>query len=506
MEQDLVITIDIGTTTIKACLWGTSLEAPLAVRSIEYALDAADGRIEVAPEVYLDAVRGVLGALVGEVGSAERIRAVCCTTQGETLIAVDADGTPLGNAIVWLDSRAGSDAARLEEHLGSERVYRTTGVARLTGAVPVAKVAMLRRTDPARYHGAVRFLLLEDFVVSALTGRTVTTPSLQTSTGWFDVGADDYWDAALRAAGIAREQLPDLVESGTTVGAVLPSWCRVTGLADGTVVIAGAMDQTAAALAAGVTGPGVANVTFGTALTVTATLDVVPEPHPDGHRTTFYRHVVPQRLLAIEFLPTGAVVLRWLRDLLGRERHDYADLDALAEVVAPGAGGVLALAHLASAADPAGDAPGGFLGVGMDTGPGHLVRGVMEATAFELHTMLGRLADAGCRPEDLRTSGGGARSGVWQRITADVCGIPLTPLTQSEASSAGAALLALWGSGLRHRGQGLDLSGSPRLHPDPSLRETYDRGMRRSARVGAALAAAWPDPLPLDPTPEGRSR
>jgi xylulokinase len=442
MAAELLLTFDVGTTAVKSVLWDTTIR-PLAVHRQEYSLQTVDDRVEVSPGRYRELIaHGAREVLDGV--DAGRVSAICLTTQGETLVPVDREGRPLGPAIVWLDARASAEAQALRERFDADHFYRHTGIPLLDGTAPLAKAAQLAPLLH-RTHGA-RLLLLEDYLVQWLTGRTVTNRSLQTSTGWFDLETDDYWDEALLAAGLDRELLPELLDSGQRIGTLLPGVAAELGLDPTVVVVSGAMDQAAAALGTGLSEPGVLGVSFGTALVVAGLVSGPADAA--APRPTVYRNALPGPMLGILFEPTSGALLRWLRTLLdpdGSGRPSYADLDALAAHVAPGSGGVLALPLFGGADGPS---RGALLGLGLGSDRAQLWRSLLEATSFALRELVDAFAAFGAPVTELRSSGGGSGSPLWQAIAADICEVPVRPLPFGEAASTGAALLCAWGAGL----------------------------------------------------------
>lgn len=486
MSGDLLLTFDVGTTTIKTVLWDESLTA-LRLHRAEYPLTTASSRIEVPPRVYTDAIVAGAHHVLRSI-DAGRVGALTFTTQGETLIVVGPDGSPQGNAIVWLDDRAQAEAQYLGRQLDPDSFYTATGLPELNGAVPLAKARQWEHSsDGAR---GARLLLLEDYLVHWLTGATVGNRSLHTSTGWFDLRTDDYWEDALAAAGIPRARLPELIGSGRPIATVLPERAHELGISRAAVVVSGAMDQAAAALGSGLDSPGVAGVAFGTALVVTAPSSALP--HHLALRPTVYRHAVDGSYLTLLIAQTSGALLRWLRDLLS-DNLDYAELDQFAAQVPPGSDGLLALPFFEGGYGPEAHAQGGLLGLTLGTGRGHLARSLLEGTSYALRDLLGTLAALGIATAQLRTSGGGSRSRLWQSIAADVCQVPLTPLPSSEAASAGAALLAGWGSGLIEPGvDPRELSGLEPVLPHDV--PAYAAGHARYRRALDALRPFWPYP------------
>ncbi len=489
-RRDLVVTLDVGTTAVKAAVWDSALAAPLALVRDEYGLITDGETVEVDPTTYLEAIARTLPRALGDY--APRVRALAFASQGETMMLVDRSGVPVSRAIVWLDARADAEAELLRDRLGDR--HRITGIPHITAELPLAKAMRLSVDHPGVLESGGLILLLEDYLVATLTGRVVTTPAHQTSTGWFDLQSDGYDDVALEAAGLTSAALPPLVEPGTPIGTVRPEWATVLGLPDGVLVVAGAMDQTAAALGAGALQPGVAAVSLGTALVAAVSTDVLPEGRDDRPRLTVYRHTQPGRFLVLEFLPTGAALIAWLRRIVGGDL-DYPALDALAAAIAPGSDGVIALPTFEGALASDADAPatGALLGLTTGTTTGHLARALMEAVAFALRDVLDGLAASGLDPTELRLAGGGALSRVWPQLVADVCERPFTRLSHGEAASAGAALLACWGSGLLPAGHDPRVLAGTALVPDPTSREIYAHARRRAADATQALMPWWRD-------------
>lgn len=492
MDRDLVVTVDVGTTALKVAIWDPEVAQPLATHIEEYTLSTEGRAVECDANVYLDAMtRGVSRVIAN--GLAGRVLAITIVTQGETLVLVDEANTPLGPAIVWLDTRADEEAKELRDRLQHTEFRRVTGLPALTGGTPVAKLHHLgRQTDQVVPAGGA-ILLLEDFLVAQLSGRRVSNPSIQSSTGWFDIRIDDYWDDGLRAVGLRREQLPALGPSGSVIGAMLPAWTERLGLPDGVAVVSGGMDQCAAALGAGAVESGVASVTFGSALAVVATVDSAPTTSSSS--LTIYRHVIPRRWLVLEFLPTGAILFAWLRRLLSGSGGDidYQQLDALARTVPIGSDGVVALPQFEGDTAGAGDTStsGGFLGLTLATTAGHLVRSLMESTAFVLGDALCELDRHGVEVSRVLSSGGGSRSTTWQQIVSDACRVELHRLQVEEATSRGAALLAHWGMGTVPFGVDPTPPAAEVVAPTRHHADAYGLAQRRYRAALDAARSFW---------------
>ncbi len=132
--MDYFLTFDIGTTSVKTCVFDQSLRMRGHANG-EYQLIAEKpGFVELVPETYFQAILGGAKQAIANAGiAAVDIVSISCSTQGETLIPISRNGASLRNAIVWLDERAAGQAARLGARFPAERFYRETGLPELNG-------------------------------------------------------------------------------------------------------------------------------------------------------------------------------------------------------------------------------------------------------------------------------------------------------------------------------------------------------------------------------------
>lgn len=479
-----ILVFDVGTSAVKTVLFDESLR-PLAVSTAEYAVRAAGVCVEAAPEDYFAAMRqGVACAADGRA-----VDALVLTTQGETLLPVDAHGAALSNAIVWLDARAHAEAAQLSHAIDSGRFYQTTGLPGISAALPLCKLLWLRTHAPACFSKASQLLLLEDYLRLRLTGVAATHASLLTSTGYLDLHTGRYWEEALALAGIPAALLPPVLPSGAHCGDLTREGAALLGLPSGIPVYTGAMDQTAALLAAAAGRDGTVCETVGTAHVVAA---ATRRPRFDpARRVTIYRHALDDTFLYLPIGNTAGMALKWFRREFGQPGETYAALDALAAGVPAGCEGVTFLPFLSGCADPEPlpDATACLFGMRLSTGCAHAARAIMESTGYELRQFLALLAAFGCDTGRIVALGGGARSPFWLQMRADISGHTLETPACAEAAAAGAALLAAWGAGLVPRGTYPPslAQANARYAPNRALQPAYDAGFSRYAALFDAL-------------------
>ncbi len=484
-----ILTLDIGTTAIKVSQYTAAFQLVSCI-SIEYSLDSQGVFVEAPADRYLDAIRDA----VSQLPERKSIAAISITTQGETLIPVDIDGSPLCPAIVWLDSRAAHQAFKLRSILPEQNFYETTGLPQIGSSLPLAKLLWLKEEMPQLYEKVYKFLLLEDYILWWLTGHFLTEKSLQTSTGWFDIRNDKYWQKALLAAGVEEALLPEALECGQPVGTILASRAQDLDLPETALVITGAMDQTAAALAIGCGQTGIVTETTGTALVMAACTD---KPVFSEHqRITVYRHALSGNYLYLPIGNTAGMALKWFRNEFCRdlpEQDAYSLMDDLAAAIPCGCEGLLFLPYLSGSVTPDYllQASGVFYGARLSSTRAHFIRAIMESVAYQVSDFLHLLDCLGCAPEYVVSLGGGARSSLWMQMKADICQRPFLVPDCTEATGKGCALLAAWGAGLLAQGTYPQHQEHTVYIPDPETFPAYRVSQKRSNRVYQTMKSLY---------------
>ncbi|HWX09795.1 MAG TPA: xylulokinase, partial [Gaiellaceae bacterium] len=373
------------------------------------------------------------------------------------LVVLDSEDRVLRPAILWNDQRTAAECAEIEARVGLERLIELTGNRALTGFT-APKLLWLRHHEPDTYARIRHILLPKDYVRLRLTGEHAVDAADASGTLLFDVAGRRWSQEVCDALEIPLEWLPAAHES---------------------TEIAGAGDQSAAALGVGIASPGPVSVVLGTSGVVFA---VLPAYAPDAQaRVHVFCHAVPDTWHAMGVMLSAAGSLAWLRRAVGA---DYGVLDEEASEWAPGTEGLLFAPYLAGErtphADP--DARGAFVGLSLRHDRGALARATLEGVAYGLRDSLELLLELGVHPEVGRASGGGATSDLWLRIVASVLGLPIERTESEEGSAFGAALLA----GVR-AGVFADAADAvarcvrvrDRIEPDPDWSAVYERGYER---------------------------
>lgn len=441
----MFLTFDIGTTALKtALIAGDGRVVGLHTEEYTFSSDQPD-TAEMNPETYWGAaVSGARSVLLQSGADSSEVLAIGFSSQGQTFVPLDSKGRTLTPAIVWTDKRASEIAARWEaEWLTKDDFRRISGYPWLPSELTVFKVAWLAEHSPEA-HRAWKFLCLPDYLIYRMTGETVTDHVTAQFSGFYDIVANRWEHRMLASAGISEGQLPEVMQSGSRVGALLPGAADELGVPAGVMVCLGANDQIAGAVGAGNVRPGLVSETTGTALAVAATTNELLD---DGH-VLVGRHAVADRFYALAFVNTSAVVLKWFRDICA-PGEDYESFVSGVESISPGCDGLTVLPHFEGTHWPvsAPSSRGAVAGLCLGHGRAHIARAIMEACACELQDCVDLLRNAGVQPGSVRSLGGAARNALWLQMKADMLGIPVERPACPHAAPLGAAMLAAFGIG-----------------------------------------------------------
>ena len=441
--MSLLLGIDLGTTGVRA--------AAFDHRSGRLAADASEpcphvapapGWAEADPELWWDAVKVVCARVLAKV-SRDDVLAVGVTGQAPTAVLLDGAGRSVRPAILWLDVRAATEASALDaalgpgvaEHLGGNRMH-----AYFLGP----KLAWLRAHEPDALDRAALVLQSHAFVTLRLTGEAACDPSTaMLCAPLFDARAGAWSELAARAVGMPMSALPRVMRAHDVVGHVTREAAAVTGLREGTPVVAGGGDFAASALGAGVTRQGQACLMLGTAGNLLMPMDA---PRFDS-RLINSHHVGSDAWLALGGTLCGAA-LEWFRRTCAAGAS-WEELEAEAASVHVGAGGVVLLPYLQGERTPVWDerARGAFFGLDLTHGRGHLVRALFEGVALGFADCLAVARDAGTQVDEAIAANGAGKSALLRQTLADAMGIPVTWSNDRGATVWGAAILAGLGVG-----------------------------------------------------------
>ncbi len=425
-----ILALDLGTSSARSALFdGTATRIGESLRRETYPLvTAADGTAELDPATLLAAVRRLLAGHTAE--------AVGISCFWHSLLGCDAAGRPLTPIYTWADSRCTADAARLRRRLDERAVHARTGCMLRASFWP-AKLAWLRRTNPALFRRVAHWVGPAEWLLWRLTGTLRCAHGMATATGLYDPAARA-WDPALIAAcGLRPDHLPPIGDEPLTM----------PGLG---VVRPGIGDGAANNLGVGATAPGLAAINFGTSAAVRVVRDRGVPRAPFG---LFCYRIDERRFLIGGAISNAGGLRAWCVDRLRLPADDAVEAELAGRPGPHPSLRVLPFWLAERAPSWREDLSGAVVGITQSTTAVELLQAVTEATYQRLATIVARLPGAS---GPLRILVGGGIQGSpasFQRL-ADCIGRPLIAADEPETSLRGAAVFALEGLSLAPRPAG----------------------------------------------------
>jgi xylulokinase len=456
--------IDLGTTGVKAALFAVDDGRVLADAFFEYPLSHPHpGWAEQNPAEWWQATVAAIQTCLKQ-GSEQGIqpgdvRGIGLSGQMHGVVLLDERHAVVRPCIIWADQRSEAQCRWMTERVGASQLIEYVSNPALTG-FSAPKLLWIRDNEPELFARARTMLLPKDYIRYLLTGELAMEISDAAGTCLLDVKHGVWSQEVLSALDLNPALLPPVVPADAISGRITASVAALTGLSVDTPVAGGGADNACGAVGNGVVAPGLGLVSVGTSGIVLAYADT-PQVDMSGPvpRVHTFNHAVPHAWYLMGVTQGAGLSLRWVRDNIGlpeRALERWTGLDAYellakeAESIAPGSDGLLFLPYLQGERTPHLDAyaRGGWIGLTASHDRRHLIRSVLEGVAFSLKDCLAIISEQGLRIEQMRATGGGAKSPLWRQIIADVLGTELVLTSASEGPAFGGALLAGVASGV----------------------------------------------------------
>lgn len=467
MSARYVLAWDLGTSGAKAGI--VTPEGDVLGSEFEPTeLVLADGGAEQRPDDWWRALCHATERLLArDLVPRSRIAALGVTAQWSGTVAIDRDGQPLMNAIIWMDSRGAAQARRVCAGFPEASGYslpklwrwvrRSGGAPVHSGKDPIAHILWLREAHPELYAQVHKFLEPKDYLTFLLTGRIAATfdsIALHWVTDIRDPNAIHYDDTLLALFELDRALLPELVAATTVLGPLSPAHAERFGLSPGVVVSASAPDVHSAAIGAGTTRDFAAHLYIGTSAWISCH---VPKKKTDLlHNMAALPAAIPGRYLLLNEQESAGACLTHVRDKLffaddelGRAKAPpdfFQAFDRAAARSPPGSRKLMFLPWLYGERTPVEDHAlrGAFFNYSLEHERSDVARAVLEGVAFNLRWLFQHVQGfVGRELSSLRFIGGGADSALWSQILADVLGCQLGKVQAPRLSNLrGAALIA----------------------------------------------------------------
>jgi xylulokinase len=449
--------IDLGTSGTKTVLFDLEGNA-ISSKTVEYPLyQPHNGWAEQDPSDWWNAACVGIKYVISNSGiKASEIAGLGLSGQMHGLVMLDKNGEVLRNSIIWNDQRTAKECVQMNETIGQKHLIEITANPALTGFT-ASKILWVQNNEPDVYEKCAHILLPKDYIRYMLTGEFATEMSDASGTQLMDVPGRCWSDEILSKFNIDKSMLAKLYESPDVTGKVHSKAAELTGLREGTIVVGGAADNSAAAIGTGVVRAGNAFTTIGTSGVVYAISDDVSIDLKGRVQTLC--SAVPGKWTVMSCTLAAGLSLKWLRDTCCSEEmleaqklkvDPYVIMDKLAAKVMPGAGGLVYLPYLMGerAPHPDPDCRGVFFGLSASHNRSNMIRAVMEGVAYSQLECVDVFREMRVPVNDMIAIGGGGRSSVWRQMLSDMYGCPVSTLKTDEGPAFGVAILAGVGAGI----------------------------------------------------------
>ena len=435
-----VIGLDLGTTCTKALVVDENGQV-LSQGSQGYPLISDGAKIEQRAEDWVSCSAAAIRQAVEGLKDAE-VCAISLSTQGGSTVPVREDGSCIGNAWTWMDTRCTPEAEEVEKLLTDAYIYKTTGW-KIDPSLDAAKILRMKRME--EFKDAVCYLTTLEIVNRWLTGVPAIAPTHCAIRQLWNTEKNDWDEAILNTIGLSREELPPVLPTGAFVGGLTEEAAKDTGLPAGIPVYNGGHDQYCGSIGAGAVKDGDMLLSAGTTWVL---MGISKKPLFTESYIAPGKHPVEGLYGAIASLVCSGASLQWFKNNFLPEEFDEMNRRVVENREKTGA--LTFFPYMAGANYPLWqlNAKGAFTGIGLEHDRFDFARAIMEGVAFGIRRAVEDFRQNGTEVKSIVMMGGAARSPVWMDMIASITGVQIQSLNQSDVCALGAAVIAACGCGI----------------------------------------------------------
>ncbi len=447
--KKFIASIDQGTTSTRCIIFNHQGDIVAIDQHEHEQIYPKAGWVEHDPlEIWRNTQQVIAQALKKAKLATVDVVAVGITNQRETALLWDkATGTPLHNALVWMDTRTDALVAQYTQDGGVDRLRSRTGLP-ITTYFSGLKLRWLLDHVPGApekaQSGEALFGTIDSWLVWNLTGGPnggihITDVTNASRTQLMNIESLQWDEDILQLFDIPKACLPKIRSSSEIYAPVSVGALRGVRLAG----ILG--DQQAALFGQACLKPGSAKNTYGTGCFLLMNTGTERVSSDYGLLTTVaYQlgNAKPTYALEGSIAITGALV-QWLRDNLGIIQKS-SDIEALARTVDDN-GDVYFVPAFSGLYAPHWDssARGIIAGLTRFANKGHIARAALEASCYQVREVLDAMVkDSGVTIKELRADGGMAVNDFVMQFQADILDMPVVRPKIVETTALGAAYAA----------------------------------------------------------------
>jgi gluconokinase len=440
MTREFVIGLDIGTTSVKACVFNRNGKLIADVEKMNtFYYPQQDWVEQDSVEIERASVQAVKEVIEKAKINRDQLAGIGFSAAMHSFVCVNEEHRPISPALIWSDGRSYAQAERVASTMG-DSVYARTGTP-LHPMTPFAKLLWMKENEYEPYRQAKFFMSIKEYVLFSWFNERVIDYSMASATGLFNPSTFDWDPELLELAGVHREKLSEIVPPTKVLRGIKKEIALEMGIYPELPFVVGAADGQLANLGIGAILPGEVAVSVGTSGAIRQFTEGVKVS--ENRETFCYRFTADDSIIGG---PTnnGGIAIQWLKDLLNDDRSFDLFL-ADAQKVAPGADGLVFLPYINGERAPIwnAQAKGNFYGVSITHKKEHFIRAVLEGITFNLYQIGKALERLAGESKKLYVNGGLARSPLWLQMMADIFEAEIYVSESHHSAAWGAAWTAL---------------------------------------------------------------
>lgn len=478
-EDPLILSLDIGTSSVRAALFdGIGRPVTGVLSRQEHKLHTApDGTSEANPDALLETLWHCVDGVTAAAGPLNpRIAAVATCTFVTNIMALDRASRALTSLTTYADTRSQSEVAGLRKEMDESAFHERTGCHFHSSYLP-ARFRWLFRSQPEAFRRVSRWISFGEYMELKLFGDTAVTYSVASWTGLLNRHVLNWDEELLETLPVRREQLSPLTDLNVPRQGLQPEYAARWPALSNVPWFPAVGDGVSANIGSGCVSPNRIALTIGTTSALRAVVDATVHSIPAG--LWCYR-VDKVRSLPGGAMSEGGSLFAWMRETL--QLGDLSKLEQKLSAMEPDAHGLTVLPFLAGERAPgwAGDARAIIRGLSTATSPLDILRASLEAVAYRIALVFGLLCQLLPDDPQVVASGGAILSSpAWLQIMADVLGRPVAVSEIQEASARGSALLAIESLGMVTDLKQLPDHISRVYHPERKRHDRYMQALQR---------------------------
>lgn len=498
-QEKYILAIDHGTSAMKPAIVSTHGKfIGWACENTPLHLQSGGGAEQNPDEWWNAFLKAAKNLIDQKLVPTEDIIAVCNTSQWSGTVAVDENGLPLMNSVIWMDSRGAPYVKRKFRGIINIQGYsilnllrwlrKTAGIPTKSGKDPIAHILYIKHELPDIYEQARWFLEPTDYINFKLSGEIASSPStmmLYWVSNTRNINNVHYDDGLIKRLGIHKDKLPPMKQSIDVLGTLQKEVANAIGLREDLKVFVSTADVPSAVIGSGAVQDYAGHVYIGTSSWLTCH---VPYKKTDiNTNIASLPSAIPGRYFIANEQETAGACLNFLRDQVFYPDDEakcgnqavYQEFDHIVEKSAPGSHNIIFTPWLYGERTPVEDhtVRGAFFNLSLDSEKGAMIRAVFEGVAYNSRWVLTAVEKFIKQPlSSLNMIGGGAQSDIWCQIYADVLNREIHQVSNPiQANARGAAFIASVGLGhITFDEIPNVIQISKVFKPNPENRELYD--------------------------------